>query len=443
MIVILGLGVTGLSCLRYLHAQGEVVTIIDSREKPPLLSECQNAFPDVPIFLGALAEDIILSAREIIVSPGLSLQLPVLQKAIAKGIPCVGDIELFCRRARAPIIAITGSNGKTTLTTLVGQMLQDAGLTARVCGNIGTPVLDVLSEAVPDYYVIELSSFQLETTDGLKAKVAVVLNVTPDHMDRYATFADYRAAKQRIYHNCETAILNQDEPEIWQALSLPEQHITFSVLGEADFMLRDNVLYYKTERWLDITTLPNQTRHHAQNVLAALAIGLSLGLPKASMLKTMCQFSGLAHRCQRIACFNGIDWFNDSKATNVGATIAAINGLSSLYSDMILILGGDAKGANLSPLKPIVAQHVSLLLLIGAAAPELAQLFEGVIPYQHIDNLTQAVRMASQHAGPNTAILLSPACASWDMFDNYEQRGNLFVKAVKEYIDEQVSHREA
>ncbi len=445
MIVILGLGVTGLSCLRYLHARGASVTVIDSREQPPLLQAYQKEFSDVPIILGTLPEEIILNASEIIVSPGLSLQLPVLQKAIAKGIPCLGDIELFCREAaiRAPIIAITGSNGKTTLTTLVGQMLQDAGFTARVCGNIGTPVLDMLLEPVPDYYVMELSSFQLETTYSLQAKVAVVLNVTPDHMDRYATVADYCAAKQRIYQSCDIAVLNQDEPEIWQTLSLPAQQVTFSILGEADFMLKDDVLYHKTQRWLDVTALPNQTHYHAQNVLAALAIGTHLGLSKDTMVATMCRFSGLAHRCQKVACFNNIDWFNDSKATNVGATIAAINGLAPLYSDMILILGGDAKGADLSPLKAIVAAHVSQLFLIGAAAPELAQLFEDVVPYQHIDNLTQAVMMASRQAGAHTAVLLSPACASWDMFDNYEQRGNLFIKAVKEYIDEQVSHREA
>lgn len=443
MIVVLGLGVTGLSCIRYLQARGESAIVIDSREQPPLLSECQKEFPDIKIILGRLPAEIMLAAKEIIVSPGLSLQTPVLQQAIAKGIPCIGDVELFVREARAPIIAITGSNGKTTLTTLAGQMLQDAGCKALVCGNIGLPVLDVLSQPVPDYYVMELSSFQLEATYSLQAKVAIVLNVSPDHMDRYNSVDDYCAAKQRIYQDCEVAILNQDEPEIWRTLKLPAQRYTFSVLGDADFMLKDNAVYAQQQCWLNISMLPNQGRHHCQNILAALAIGFALGLDREVMLKTVQNFSGLAHRCQKIASSKGVDWFNDSKATNVGATVAALNSLKPLYSDIILIAGGDAKGADLSALKPAVMHNVSHLLIIGAATAELVELFEGVVSYQRVTSLAEAVQKAAVQAVPNTAVLLSPACASWDMFQNYEQRGNTFIDAVKEFIDEQRVTRKA
>ena len=431
MKIIIGLGKTGVSCLRYFQRKGETVMAVDTRDSPPNLEAIQAEFPSLEIITGKLPEKLLLQADALIVSPGISLKTPAIAKARAQGVPCLGDIELFAGEAKAPIIAITGSNGKTTLTTLVGKMLADAGLNALVCGNIGVPVLDRLADPVPDYYVMELSSFQLETTQSLRAKVAVLLNLTADHMDRYKDITAYLAAKQRIYQQCETAVLNADAPLLWQSLALPAQQCFFSAtdLTRCDVKVTEEIL----------SQLPLQGAHHRENAVAALTIGHCLGLALAPMLQTLSSFTGLAHRCQKIATLKGVDWYNDSKATNVGATIAALTSLHSLYKHIILIAGGDAKGADLSDLKPAVKAYVSQVILLGQAADELQALLQDEVACLRVDSLQAAVQQAAVMATAETVVLLSPACASWDMFDNYQQRGDVFVQAVREVIHEKGS----
>ena len=409
MKVVIGFGKTGLSCMRYLTRQGERVIAMDSRRQPPNLDVIREQFPTIEVLTGGLQSDVLCEADEIIVSPGLSLTTPQLAAAQAKGIPCIGDIELFARAAKAPIIAITGSNGKTTLTTLVGQLLQDAGHSVEVCGNIGTPVLDILEHDVPDYYVMELSSFQLETTYSLKAHIAVVLNVTPDHMDRYDSLDDYAAAKLRIYDNCETAIVNADEAYTKQ-LSHPYQVLFSGTESKSvNFYMQDYLgalyFYHDSQRLFLVNELACQGQHHYQNVLAALAIGITLQLPLMAMRQTLQRFSGLPHRCQKVASAFGVDWYNDSKATNIGATAAALNSLGPLYNQLILIAGGDAKGADLSGLGPIAGRSVAHVVLLGAAAADLEAILADHVPTTRVANLQQAVAIAHQQELPHTAVL--------------------------------------
>ncbi|PHQ81537.1 MAG: UDP-N-acetylmuramoyl-L-alanine--D-glutamate ligase [Coxiella sp. (in: Bacteria)] len=443
MNVVIGLGKTGISCVDYFQRQGKPVTLLDTRDDPPGLAAFQTTYPDVPVITGQLPAALLLATDEIVVSPGISLQTPALASAIEQGVACIGDIELFAREATAPIVAITGSNGKTTLTHMVAQMVRDAGLTAEVCGNVGVPVLDLLKDKTPDVYVMELSSFQLETTFSLKPNVAVVLNVSPDHMDRYASVAAYRAAKQRVYRGCHFAILNADEPEIWQQGVLPESPSnqllisTRHVLADGFSISPDNRVCLDAKPWVATSEFAYHGGHHNQNTLAALAIGHCLGLTKDTMLASLKAFKGLHHRCEKIATLDGVDWYNDSKATNVGAVVAALNSLGPRYSDIILIAGGDAKQADLSGLQPVLKQYVSRLIVIGAAADELQILFGEVVSTHYACGLEAAVHEARQCATMGSAVILSPACASWDMFESYEQRGNLFKEAVQELIDEQ------
>lgn len=444
MKVVIGFGKTGLSCIQYLHDQGEVVAAMDSRDEPPNVDLIRAHYPDVKLILGGLCAQTLVQADEIIVSPGLSLKTPEIAQALKLGIPCIGDIELFAREAKAPIIAITGSNGKTTLTTLVGQMLKDAGYHVDVCGNIGTPVLESLRHDLVDYYVMELSSFQLETTQSLHAKIAVLLNVTPDHMDRYDTLDDYAQAKLRIYAGCETAVINANEPYT-QNLPVPhalrfsttQKHGVNFYLDEYEGQLS---FFHDGAVCFPVSDLICRGQHNYENILAALAIGYSLGVSLSSMHHTFADFNGLAHRCQKVASAEGVDWYNDSKATNIGATVAALNSLKPLYAGIILIAGGDAKGADLSPLGPLAAKTVSHVILMGAAAADLEKIMRGHVATTRVNNLQEAVAVAAQNANAGDAVLLSPACASWDMFSNYEERGNLFSTAVKEYISAHPPH---
>ena len=431
MNIVIGLGKTGLSCVAYFCKRNEPVMVVDTRDNPPNADVLTKEYPQVKLIAGELPVDVLCQAEQLIVSPGLSLKTPAIAQAIAQGVPCIGDVELFVRDAKAPIIAITGSNGKTTVTTLVGQLLQDAGFSVEVCGNIGTPVLDTLNHATPDFYVIELSSFQLETTHSLKAKIALVLNVSSDHMDRYDTVEDYAAAKRRIYNHCEIAICNADEPICWQGIEA-KSRVMFM---KTDFYLHDvngeMFIYYQGKPWFSVTELPLRGLHNYQNALAVLAIGHSLGLSREQMLVTLKQFHGLPHRCQKVARIDDVDWYNDSKATNIGAVVAALNSLGPLYKKCVVIAGGDAKGADLNELKPVMCQYVSQLVLLGKDAERFEQVFRGIIPCTRVADLQQAVAAAHQLAHAGDAVMLCPACASLDMFKNYEERGDIFVKEVK------------
>ncbi len=440
LVAVVGLGKTGLSCINYLSQQNVRVIGMDTRLQPPVLAELQANFPDIKLFLGGIDNQILNTVDEIVLSPGISLKEPEIAAQIKRGIPVVGDIELFVRAATAPIIAITGSNGKSTVTTLVGDMAKIAGLNVKVGGNLGTPVLEFLSLEQPDLYVLELSSFQLETTFSLQAAAAVLLNISPDHMDRYNNLDEYTAAKMRIYDNCKGAVVNRDEP--YYEGKQPIYSFGLSVPKDGQFGVLNNYLAYGTEKLLSIAELRIKGQHQVANALAALALGTAVDLPMPAMLQALREFSGLPHRCEWVVNIDGVDWYNDSKGTNVGATDAAIKGLGqSIDGKIILIAGGMGKGADFSDLAKAVAEYVRSVILIGEDADAIAIALDSskymslrakrsnpVIKYA--DSMQQAVTLAKKSARSGDIVLLSPACASFDMFDNFEHRGKVFITEV-------------
>ncbi len=438
--LIIGLGATGLSCARYFHRLQLPFTIIDSRLNPPQLTTFRKEFPNAPFHLGPFDPALFQAASELIVSPGVDLNDPKLRLAIAENkLKPISDIELFVQNARAPIIAITGSNAKGTVTSLVGEMIAKAKQRVAIGGNIGTPALDLLNAPVPHFYVLEISSFQLATTYTLNPKVATLLNISPDHLDRHKTLAAYIQAKQRIYHNCETALWNRQDPNTYPHFKA-KRIISFGLeTGQLDsnefgLQLLNNQTYLAQGEkiLLAVDKLSIKGQHNWANALAALAIGHAIQLPLPSMLTALCQFKGLAHRCQWITEQGGITWYNDSKATNVGATLAALNGLGpAIPGKIILIAGGLAKAADFSLLREAVARHVKTLILIGRDAPLLKNALEKSTVVQMAADLAQAVAIAQQTASAGDTVLLSPACASMDMFKNYEERGDSFIDLVQ------------
>lgn len=440
MNVIVGIGLTGLSCIRFLTARGEKVAAVDSRAAPPELEKLRQEFPEVPYTVGSFDSPLLEQATELIVSPGVSLQEAAIAKQIARGVPAIGDVELFARAVKKPVIAITGSNGKTTVTSLVGKMVADAGHSVQVCGNIGEPVLSAIAKPLPDFYVTELSSFQLETTESLQPLTAVVLNVCQDHMDRYESYEDYCQAKRRVYRGCQYPVVNADEPEIWRELMFDHPPLLFSLEPNGEnFCLRQHqgeyYLAQGPQLLLPVKAMQFTQRYEFQNALAALALGTAAGLPMSSMLNTLQQFRGLPHRCQAVGEFGGIRWYNDSKGTNVGATIAALLSIGSTKAGrLFLIAGGDSKKADLSALLEPVAQYVDHLILLGQDAPLLENLFQQKVPLTRVSTMVEAVNFAASSARPGDVVLLSPACASLDMFRNYAHRGEVFVQAIKDFF---------
>ncbi|MDD2815653.1 MAG: UDP-N-acetylmuramoyl-L-alanine--D-glutamate ligase [Thiotrichaceae bacterium] len=432
-IVVLGMGKTGLACTRFLRQQDKQVYVMDNRENPPNLAELQQQFPDLMYKIGGFDAEVLAAASSIVISPGLSLREPALEKARAKNIPIISEIELFARAANAPVVAITGSNGKSTVTTLVGEMAQQAGWRVQVGGNLGTPALELLCEPAPDLYVLELSSFQLETTFSLQAAAAVVLNISEDHLDRHDGLADYIAIKQRVYHNAQTAVINEDEACVMH--SNAPQRLSFSLKADCgDFhVISENGEHYlarKEQTLIPVKTLKLQGAIMRSNVLAALALGEAVGIPMPAMLKAAQEFRGLPHRCVWVGNKSGADWFNDSKGTNIGASIAAIQGLER-PKQIILIAGGEGKGADFTQLAPIAREHLRACVLIGRDAPIIADALAGTVPLFHTESLEAAVQQCADLAQTGDAVLLSPACASFDMFTGYDQRGKLFTAAVE------------
>lgn len=441
--LIVGLGKTGLSCARFLAAQGVRLAVTDSREHPPGLASLQRELPTVERFLGGFNAEALLQAERVVVSPGVSLREPAISRAMAHGIPVLGDIELFARQVRAPIAAITGSNGKSTVTTLLGMMAARAGRKVRVGGNLGVPALELLEEHDPELYVLELSSFQLETTSALNAKAAVVLNISPDHRDRYQSIADYAVAKQRIYRGDGVMIVNNDDPLVASMAESGRKIIRFGLAtpAEGDFGLRE----FGGERWLchgkqvllPASELQITGSHNVANALASLALGHALGLPRAAMLNALREFTGLEHRTQWVAERDGIQWYNDSKGTNIGATLAALQGLASVAATgakIVLIAGGDGKGADFSLLQEAARRHARAVVLIGRDAALIEAALTGVVPVTRATDMIDAVSRARQMASPSDAVLLSPACASFDMYSGFEERGRVFMAAVQSYL---------
>jgi UDP-N-acetylmuramoylalanine--D-glutamate ligase len=439
--IVIGLGATGNSCVRYLTDCQIPVAVVDTRPNPPQLVEFKKTYPTIPVQLGPLSDEFLNQASRLIVSPGVSLQEPAIAKQIARGIPVIGDIELFAQAANAPVIAITGTNAKSTVTTLVGIMAQAANLKAQVGGNLGVPALDLLTTPAPDLYVLELSSFQLETTTTLAPKVATVLNVTPDHMDRYDTLADYQLAKLRIYKNGEIAVCNRDDPMTDCGNQFKDRKLQFTLQeprqGEFGLLHKDGEVFlaFEDQPLMSVRELPILGRHYQANALAALALGYGFGFSMEAMLKTLIEFKGLVHRCQLVRERAGVRWYNDSKGTNVGATLAAIDGLGpEIEGKLVLIAGGVGKNADFSPLVPAITKYVKTVILIGEAAPVLAGVLGDRVDVVLADSMQAAIVNAAKIAVAGDSVLLSPACASFDMFNNFEHRGNVFTEVVRELI---------
>jgi UDP-N-acetylmuramoylalanine--D-glutamate ligase len=441
-IVVVGLGSTGLSCARWLHAQGAEVAVVDSRTHPPALAQLQAELPDVAVLLGRFDDRLLTSADEILVSPGVAISTPELQQAAARGIPVLGDIELFARTATKPTIAITGSNGKSTVTTLVGRMLRQGGIDAAVGGNLGVPALDLLGSDA-DWFVLELSSFQLETTSSLKLRAATVLNLSPDHLDRYPSLDAYAAAKGRIFAHTERAVVNRDDPVAAALAAGVAKTIGFSLsvpTSAHDYGLTqhdgESWIARGEQRLMRACEVRMPGRHNLANALAALALAESAGIAPETGCAVLRDFGGLPHRSELVAERRGVRWINDSKGTNPGATAAALAGIAPAGSTAqgparaVLIAGGDGKGADFASLAPVVRAHARAVVLIGRDAPLLERALAGSAPLHHAKSMEQAVRTAAELAQPGDAVLLSPACASFDMFDDYQHRGRVFAAAV-------------
>ncbi|HGY4713087.1 TPA: UDP-N-acetylmuramoyl-L-alanine--D-glutamate ligase [Klebsiella oxytoca] len=428
-VVIIGLGMTGLSCVDFFMARGVTPRVMDTRVAPAGLDKLPEA---VERYVGGLNEDWLLTADLIVASPGIALAHPSLSAAADAGMEIVGDIELFCREAQAPVVAITGSNGKSTVTSLVGEMAKAAGMNVGVGGNIGLPAL-MLLDPERELYVLELSSFQLETTSSLRAVAATILNVTEDHMDRYPLgLQQYRAAKLRIYENARACIVNADDALTMPVRGADERCISFGV-DVGDYHLNrqqgETWLRVKGEKVLNVKEMKISGQHNYSNALAALALADAAGLPRASSLKALTTFTGLAHRFQLVLEHNGVRWINDSKATNVGSTEAALNGLH-LDGTLYLLLGGDGKSADFTPLSRYLTGDNIRLYCFGRDGAQLAALRPDVAV--QTETMEQAMRQIAPQVVPGDMVLLSPACASLDQFKNFEQRGDIFARLAKE-----------
>jgi UDP-N-acetylmuramoylalanine--D-glutamate ligase len=433
--VVVGLGKSGVSCLRYLSKRGISVSATDSRRAPPGLAELGALADSVDLRLGGFDLSLLDGASQVLISPGVSLEEPIARAARARRIDVLGDIELFARNVHAPVIGVTGTNGKSTVTTLVACMAAAAGRRVLAGGNLGTAALDLLEQPTPDLYVLELSSFQLETTSSLQLKAAVVLNVTADHLDRYPSVAAYALAKSRIFAHAATVVLNADDPLVSAMRVTQARTVTFSIAaggrsadfslvrsGARTFLARHGVLLTDTAR-MKISGL-----HNAANALAALALGEAAGLPMPKMLEALESFPGLPHRSQWIADVAGVRYVDDSKGTNVGATIAAVAGMPG---PLVMIAGGQGKGQDFTPLAQAFRGKVRHAVLIGKDAAAVAAALKGVCTLETVASMQEAVAAATRAARAGDTVLLSPACASLDMFQDYGHRGDVFAAAVR------------
>ena len=441
--IVVGLGKSGLSLVRFLARQGVPFAVADTRMSPPELATLQAEFPQVEVRCGALDVEFLCRASELYVSPGLPLATAALREAAARGVKLSGDIDLFVRHAKAPIIAITGSNAKSTVTTLVGEMAAAGGKKVAVGGNLGTPALDLLADDI-ELYVLELSSFQLESTERVNAEVATCLNVSDDHMDRYSGLQTYHLAKHRIFRGARQVVVNRQDPlsrpliadqvPCWSfGLDKPDFK-SFGILEEGG----EKFLAFQFSKLMPVRELKIRGAHNQANALAALALGHAVGLPLAPMLDTLRRFTGLAHRCQWVRERTGVTFYDDSKATNVGAALAAIDGLGAEIAGLLLLIaGGDGKGADFTPLRASVAKYCRAVVVLGRDAELIAAALKDadgrdVVPLLRVATLDEAVQRCAELAAAGDAVLLSPACASLDMFKNFEERGRLFAQAVEE-----------
>lgn len=439
-VLVVGLGLTGWSVVRYLQQRGAQVVVTDSRQNPPYLQQLKTTYPEIS-FRHALQPEQIAQYQAVIASPGIAIN----------GANVKGDIELFAQAAMAPIIAITGSNGKSTVTMLVTEMLGAGGYVALPGGNIGTPALDLLAQPIPDFYVLELSSFQLETTQSLRAKSAVVLNLSQDHMDRYQSLPAYANAKLGIYKNATAIVINRDDTELALLYTRIYKKAGVATPARLSFGLdqptasnfgirvdKGRAFFAHADKLLAaVDDLLLQGAQNQLNVLAAMAlisaagVGLSAAIVQAAM-----RYPGLPHRCELVARHNQVSWINDSKGTNVGATLAAIHGITS---PLVLIAGGQGKGADFSPLKAALRGNARLVVLIGDDAQKIAQALGDSVEIMRAQSLQQAIAVAVARSQPGDSVLFSPACASFDMFENYRHRGDVFRQLVKQRLPNSAS----
>jgi UDP-N-acetylmuramoylalanine--D-glutamate ligase len=430
--LVVGLGATGLSIARYLQRNDVNAIYFDSREEPPGLEELREICPDAKVVLGGKA--LPKSVERIIASPGIPDSHPLLKKALKKKLSVVSDIELFSRDAKAPFVAITGSNGKSTVTTLLYHMCSADGRETLAGGNLGEPALDLLSQDRPDIYVLELSSFQLHRTQNLPAKVAVLLNVSPDHLDWHADENEYRQSKYRVYTDAEAAVINRADEEAAKYAERCERVISFGLDepedGQYGMRVDDDQTYLACGETLLLSTrdLAMYGVHNQLNALAALAAGDLLGLDMSAMLRVLVEFPGLPHRMQFVARIGAVDYINDSKATNVAAAVASIESVDTM---LVLVAGGDGKGGDFSDLSAAVEEKLRGAVLIGKDAEKIARALDTVMPVHFADTMGAAVSMAAKCAESDDTVLLAPACASLDQYSNYMERGDSFCAAVE------------
>jgi len=432
--LIAGLGQTGVACARHLAQRGWQLTVTDSRAQPPGLAALRECAPAARLALGGLSVEALRGVDLVVASPGLSLSEPLFASARTAGIEIVGDIELFARAARAPVVGITGTNGKSTVTSLLGRMASRSGRRVRVGGNLGPPALELLQDEPADLYVLELSSFQLEATHSLQVIAAAVLNLSSDHADRYPDMQAYAAAKARLFRHCTTAIINADDEWVRSMPADGQKVVRFSLdpASDAEYVLGgadgNRQLQRHGKNLLPQSALKLAGLHNAANALAAVALGDVLGLPTEAMLDELQNFAGLPHRSQWVAEIRGVCYINDSKGTNVGATLAAVRGLEGT---LVLIAGGDGKGQDFAPLRDVLRHRVRHIVLIGRDAAQLARALHGICPLEICDSLPAAVLAAARAAQPGDTVLMSPACASLDMFRDYAHRGDVFSDSVQ------------
>ena len=432
-VLVVGLGKTGLSVARFLAGLGIHLAVADSRENPPGLADLRETLPDVAVFLGGFDADVFARATHLIVSPGVALDTPAVRRAINTGVSVIGDLDLFACMASAPVLAVTGANGKSTVTTLLGLMARNDGRKVQVGGNLGTPMLDLLNDDA-ELYVLELSSFQLERSSRLEPLAATVLNICPDHMDRYPDVRAYAEAKRRIFRGQGAMVLNADDSLVAEMAQPGRRCLWFGLKDDtrADYGLRridgEEWLVHGEERLLRAAELRIKGRHNIANALAAMALGGVAGLSHEAMAQVLREFPGLDHRMQWVADVDGVSYINDSKATNVGACIAALEGLNE---KAVLIAGGDGKGADFSVLAPVVAEKVRAAVLMGRDAPLLDEALKKVASTVLVENMKQAVEAARKLAQKGDAVLLAPACASLDQYRDYQERGRVFSEAVR------------
>lgn len=440
---ILGMGATGISVAAFFASKDMPFDFADSRNVPPNIDLVKVNYPQAEIALGSFDTDFLCRYDRLIVSPGISLAESALVKAKQQGVELLGDLELFLEQAEAPVVAITGSNGKSTVTALLGKMAADSGISVGIGGNLGTPMLDLLDHS-HKLYVIEVSSFQLELLNDSRGAISCLLNISPDHLDRYKNLQEYHTAKHRIFRGASKVIVNREDVLTRPLISTQIPMIGFGLnqpdLGSFGILegIKDGYLSYGIERLMRVDQVALKGTHNIANALAALALGYSVDLPMQGMLDTLKTYKGLPHRCQSIAQINNVSFINDSKATNTGATIAAIKGFGNPNSkNIVLIAGGQAKGQDFSSLSAEITAFVKLTILIGEDANQLAAALDGSCEIKYSDSLDEAIIQANHSAISGDTVLLSPACASFDMFDGFEHRGYCFETAVNALIETQ------